>query len=210
LNTGIRVATLLLLFPASATAQGFLEQFSYEGLGLTAIGVDFGAIASNNLTTEPVGGLRIDYGAFGPKVRLVFGASYFKGEFSDEKIAEFEQKLANVVQDPSGDFTIDVGSVTLADVEAFLDLQYLPGGWGRVQPYLGLGASAHIRNGDGAAIDGTFVEDALDTVAAGMNVTVGLEVAIVRWLSVLAELRGGLTSELRTVSARGGLMYRLP
>jgi hypothetical protein len=98
----------------------------------------------------------------------------------------------------------------MANVEVFADLQYLLRTVGRVQPYVALGFGAHIRDGDGAAIDGTFVEDALDTVAAGVGAAVGIDIAILSRLAFLAEVRGGLTSELRTASARGGFMLRFP
>ena len=60
----------------------------------------------------------------------------------------------------------------------------------------------------GPVIAGTFVEDALDTVAAGIDGALGLDVALVPRLALLAEVRGVLTSELQSVSARGGLMFR--
>jgi len=65
-------------------------------------------------------------------------------------------------------------------------------------------------HGAGRAIEGTFVEDALDTVEAGLNVTAGTAVALARSLQLTAELRGSVTSELRTLAARGGFMVRLP
>jgi hypothetical protein len=41
--------------------------------------------------------------------------------------------------------------------------------------FAGVGASAHIMNGGGDAISGTFIEDLLDTVTAGGNLHLGLE-----------------------------------
>ncbi len=193
---------------APLRAQGFLEQFSYEGVRFAGIGIDAGAVISNSLTTEPIGGVRIDLGLFAPRVRVMLGGSYFRGQFDAEQIAEFETRLQELLVDCT--CSLDVGSVTMANVEVFADLQYLLRSVGRVQPYVALGISAHVRDGDGAAIDGTFVEDALDTVAAGVGAAVGLDVAILSRLAFVAEVRGGLTSELRTVSARGGFMLRFP
>lgn len=207
MNAFTRLAVLLLL-PGSLSAQGFLEQFSYEGLRLAAIGVDGGFVVSNSLTTEAVGGVRLDFGTFAPRIRIVTGVSYFKGAYKDERIQVFEQRLEDLIQDPSVDVTI--GAVTLANVEVYLDFQYLFPAVGPVQPYFGLGFAAHVRDGDGQAIEGTFVEDALDTVAAGLGGSVGFEVGLASWLAFLAEVRGGLTSELRTLSARGGFMVRFP
>ncbi len=199
---------MLLLVSAPLQAQGFLEQFSYEGVRFAGIGIDAGGVISNSLTAEPIGGVRIDLGLFAPRVRLMVGGSFFKGQFDAEQIAEFETRLEQLLVDCA--CTLDVGSVSMANVEVFADLQYLLRAVGRVQPYVALGFGAHVRDGDGAAIDGTFVEDALDTVAAGVDAAVGFDVAILSRLAFLAEVRGGLTSELRTVSARGGFMLRFP
>ncbi len=208
MSVGTRIAVLLLLVPAPVVGQGFFDQFSYEGLRFSGVGLDVGGVWSNSLTAEVAGGVRVDYGQFAPRVRLVFGALYFKGQFNGDKIAEFEDRLGDLVASPG--VTIDVGDVSLADVEVYLDLQYTAAELGRLRPYVGLGFGAHVRDGEGAAIDDTFVEDALDTVAAGVSASIGFDLAVLRQLSLTAEVRGGLTSELRTLSARAGLMFWLP
>ena len=204
-----RTVALLALLPAALPAQGFFEQFSYEGLRLAGLGVEMGGVVSDRLTAEPTLALRVDYGVLAPRLRVMFGASYFRAEFNPDEIARFEQRLRLVVLDPTGDFTINVRSITWSQLALDGDLQYLfPAD--RVQTYLGLGIGVHVRDGDGTAIDGTFVEDALDTIAAGINLSMGVEVALVSHLAATVDLRGALTSELRLASARGGLMYRFP
>ncbi|NIM48413.1 MAG: hypothetical protein GTN62_01855 [Gemmatimonadales bacterium] len=210
MNAATRLAITLLLFPGSLSAQGFLEQFSYEGLRFSGIGFEFGVVASDRLTAEPTGALRIDYGFIGPKVRVLIGASYFKGDFNADEVSQFETRLRGVVQDPTGDFDIDVGTITWADLEAALDLQYVLQPDGPVNPYFGFGLGVHIRDGDGVAIDETFVEDALDTIAAGLTLSLGVEIAVARPFYFTTDIRGEVTSELRTVAVRGGFMYRIP
>ena len=73
--------------------------------------------------------------------------------------------------------------------------------------YLGVGLGAHVRHGSGAAIDGTFVQDALNSVTAGLNGTLGVEVGAGRW-RLTFDSRGVLSSGLSTVSLRTGAMYR--
>ncbi|MBI3081475.1 MAG: outer membrane beta-barrel protein [Gemmatimonadetes bacterium] len=200
---------LAVFAPATLRAQGFWEQFSYEGLRLSGIGVEMGGVVSDRLTAEPSPALRVDYGVLAPRLRVMFGASYFRGEFNQDEITRFAQRLRRVVRDPTGDFVIDVGSITWSQLEIDGDLQYLfPAD--RVRTYLGLGIGVHVRDGDGTAIEGTFVEDALDTIAAGVNLSTGVEVALVAHLAATVDLRGALTSELRLASARGGLVYRFP
>ncbi len=76
--------------------------------------------------------------------------------------------------------------------------------------YLGVGLSVHLMNGSGAAINGTFVEDALDGVSAGLNGTLGFEIATSPTWRFTVEARGVLATQLSTGSLRLGLMYRLP
>jgi hypothetical protein len=198
----------LLFAPPALPAQEILEQFSYEGLRLSGIGIEFGVIGSNRLTDEPTGAIRIDYGFIAPNLRLLFGASYFEGDFDDQNIAEFETKVGAIVTDPTGDFTVDVGTISWADLEASIDLQYVFPYTNRVVPYLGVGLGVHYRNGSGATIEGTFVEDALDTVAAAANFSAGTHIAIAHLVYVTFDFRAGFSTELRTLAGRGGLMFR--
>lgn len=200
----------VILLSQPVTAQGFLEQFSYEGLRPSGLGVELGALASDRLTRALSPALRLDYGMIAPRVRVLFGLAYSRGDFNDTEIDAFEQQLRGVVNDPTNDFTIDVGRITLTDVEADLSLQYLFDAGSRVTTYLGTGIGVHVRNGAGDAIDGTFVEDALDTIVAGLVVSLGAQVAMSPYVHLTADFRGGLTSELRTASARGGVMVRWP
>ena len=90
---------------------------------------------------------------------------------------------------------------------ADLDLQYtLPQGHA-VMAYMGVGLGVHVRNGSGTAIQGTFVEDALDGITAGLNVMVGAEVGAGRW-RVTLDGRGVLASGLSSVGISIGLRYR--
>lgn len=189
-------------------AQGILDQFSYEGLAFSGIGLDIGGAASDRLTSELTGGLRVDYGYFAPNIRLMFGASYLQGDFDRDEITRFEQRLEAVVTDPENNASVVVGAITWIDVALDMDLQYVPGGSSPVRPYGGVGLGVHIRNGSGAAIEDTFIEDALDTIAAGLNLSAGLEVLALRSFALYLDLRASLTSELNSVAGKFGVMYR--
>lgn len=204
------VTVAALVGPPGLAAQDFLDQFSYEGLGLAGVGIDVGRVASDRLTSEWSVGVRVDYGMIAPRVRVMLGASYFKGELAPDEIAQFESSLERVVRDPTGDAVIDIGRITWANLAAMVDLQYLFAASERFTSYVGIGFGIHLRNGAGAAIDNTFVEDALDTVAAAASATLGIEVAITNLIHVMTEIRGGLSSELLLASARWGVLYRLP
>jgi hypothetical protein len=75
---------------------------------------------------------------------------------------------------------------------------------------VGLGGGAHLRFAEGPAIEGTFIEDALETVVAALNASAGFEVVVSPSLHLTVEGRGVLASGLTAVSARGGFMLRFP
>jgi len=91
---------------------------------------------------------------------------------------------------------------------ALLDGINVPVPQGRtVTAYLGLGLSVHLRHGTGPAINGTFVQDALDAITAGLNGTLGAEFGSGRWRFAL-EGRGVAASGLSTAGLSAGVRYR--
>ena len=196
--------------PDRLSAQGVLNQFSYDSLKLWGIQADLGVLGASRLRGTVVGGIRLDYGRIAPRIRVLLGVSYFKGEFDRNATNQLAQRLRAIVKDPDNNFTIDVGRIMWSDLTTDVDLQYvLPQGH-TVTAYLGAGLSLHIMNGSGKAINGTFVEDALDGVSAGLNGTLGFEIATSPTWRFTVEARGVLATQLSTGSLRLGLMYRLP
>ena len=86
-----------MMCPQVLMAQGFLEQFSYEGLRFSGIGFEFGGVLSDRLTREVTGAVRIDCGRIAPNVRVLFGVSYFEGQFNETEIREFALGIQQVV-----------------------------------------------------------------------------------------------------------------
>jgi hypothetical protein len=206
---GQAVGLLLLILtarpPDRLSAQ--FEQFSSENLRLRAVGVDVGMLGGTNVRGTATGALRFDIGTVTPRVRVLLGASYFQAHVRNAALHRFEQRLKSVVIDPSGDDTIHLGQVAWSDVTGDIDLQYtLPQGRA-ITTYAGLGLSVHARNGSGSAIRGTFVEDALDGITAGLNATAGAEFGAGRW-RVTLDGRGVLASGLSSVGISMGVRYR--
>jgi len=203
----VGVCTMLLSasLPACLPAQGLLSQFSYDNLKPSALQLDFGPLGGNNIRGAFTGGMRLDYGRIAPRVRVLLGVSYFKADFSSTARARLERQLDSVVN-PGRKDTINLGPMTWSDVTGDLDLQYvLPQGHA-VTAYMGIGLGAHFRHGSGAAIKGTFVQDALNEITAGLNGTIGAEFGAKRWRFTL-DARGVLSSGLSTASLRSGVMY---
>ncbi len=191
---GVTVVFLSIIPSFQLTAQGVLNQFSYDNLRFSGIQIDAGPLGSSELTGTVAAGLRIDYGMIAPHVRVLLGLSYFRSEFDSQARARFEERLATLVNDPDSNFTIDIGRIFWSDIVADVDLQYqIPQGRG-IMTYIGLGASAHLRNGSGTAIKGTFVEDALDEVTAGFNATIGMEFALSKAWRFTLDGRGVVSS----------------
>src|SRR5581483_7234295 len=72
---GIAALALLNMAPP-LWAQGVLEKFSSENLGLRAIGVDVGLLGGTNIRGTTLEAVRLDFGSIAPSVRVVLGASY--------------------------------------------------------------------------------------------------------------------------------------
>jgi len=206
-SKAVPAALLLSAYPANRlTAQGVLSQFSYENIKPSAIEFDLGPLAGTNVRGTLTGGMRLDYGRIAPHVRVLLGLSYFKADFSSAARTRFEQRLDSIVN-PTRKDTINLGPITWSDVTGDVDLQYvLPQGHA-VTAYMGIGIGAHVRHGSGPAINGTFVQDALNEITAGLNGTIGAEIGAKRWRFTV-DARGVLSSGLSTVSLRTGVMYR--
>jgi hypothetical protein len=192
--------------PATLGAQGVLDQFSSENLRATAIGFDIGSLGGTNIRGAPTYALRLDMGTVAPNLRVLLGLSYFRADLSSSAIEHFEQRLREIVIDPAGDDTIHLGSITWSDVATDIDFQYVLPQSRTIMAYMGLGLSVHVRSGSGSSIDGTFVEDALDVVTAGLNGTVGTEFGAGHW-RLAVEVRGVLETGLSTIGAAAGVRY---
>ncbi|HCW78952.1 MAG TPA: hypothetical protein DG084_07525, partial [Gemmatimonadetes bacterium] len=66
----------------------------------------------------------------------------------------------------------------------------------------GLGVTAHIMDGDGEVIRGTFVEDLLDSVEAGFNLHVGTEYPITDGMRFYANGRYEVMPDLQYLQVR--------
>ena len=207
IGAALVAGTLFAAVPArSLAAQGLLDQFSSENLHATAIGFDVGALSGTNIRGTTSWALRLDFGTVAPNVRVLLGASYFRADISGTALDRFQHRLGEVVTDPSGDDTINLGSITWSDVTADLDLQYILPQSRTIRAYMGLGMSLHVRSGSGTAINGTFVEDALDAVTAGLNATAGAEFGAGH-MRLAVEGRGVLATGLSTIGIAAGVRY---
>ncbi len=207
LRRALLLLPLLGVTPA-LLAQQPLDRFTYDNLGFKGLWPEVGILTSNRLKGTVSYGLRVDVGQFAPRLRVLVGGSYYRSDFKSGEINQFEEALRNVVTDPTGDFTIDLGEIRWSDIELDLDLQYILTTTTSYRPYIGAGAGMHLRNGSGKAINGTFVEDALDMLGAGVSLTAGMDVMLSRGFLMNLGGRAVFSSDLQTVGLTVGLGYR--
>jgi hypothetical protein len=203
------LGALLAARPAAAQAttdsagRGPLLGFiNLDRLRLGALGVDLGAVSPSNVVSTTIYGVHADYGEIFPKLRLLFGASYWGSRYTSASVGAFRNTLLRSVRDPAGDDTVDIGNVTLSDVTLSTDLRYVPSLSWAVHPYVGAGITVNVLNAEGRAISGTFVESALDNINAGLQTNVGAELVAFGRVGVGAQARYDLLSGARFGSLR--------
>ncbi len=166
----------LLVVAGPLSAQD-LADYDYQNLSFRGIGVDWGYIFPSRVEPTQTIGVRMDLGYLGPGLRILPGITYWSSNFKQSEVSDLENRVASLVQNQTGGPppTVDLGTIKWTDLALSLDAQVVwkvPYG---ILTFAGAGASAHILNGSGAAVNGTFVEDLLDSVAAGFNLHTGLE-----------------------------------
>jgi hypothetical protein len=206
---GVASVLLASITPAGVRAQE-LEDYDYENLSLRGISLEAGYLNADNVENTETVGVRFDLGYLGPGFRLTSGVTYWESTMAEGEVDEFEARLGTLSQIqggavPPGGFDLDV--IGRSDVVVSLDGDYVWAVPFKLFFSTGVGLSAHFLNGSGAAIDGTFVEDLLDSASAGFNLHAGLEYPL--WNRV--RLHGGsrieVLGDLNYFEFRGGLTF---
>ncbi|MEJ2203726.1 MAG: hypothetical protein P8170_06425 [Gemmatimonadota bacterium] len=202
------VVSMGFLMPTGGTAQD-LADFDYENLSFRGVGLELGYLVPSRVEATHSLGVRMDLGYLGPGVRIIPGLSYWKSTFKDSEVSELEDRVASLVADQVGGQppAVDLGVIDWSDIVLSLDAQVV---W-RVPfdalTFAGLGGSVHMLDGNGAAINGTFVEDLLDSVTAGLNLHTGVEVPVGQRVRVLGQARYEVMGDLQYFEIRlGGLI----
>jgi hypothetical protein len=203
-------AAFALAVPAAASAQG-LADYDYENLSFRGIGFEGGYIWPNKVEPTPTYGARIDLGYLGPGLRVTPSVTWWSSRMKRAQVAVLEGRVDSLVARQGGGTVppVSLGTIDWTDLDVALDAHVVwrvPYGF---LTFLGAGASVHVLNGDGAAINGTFVEDLLDSVSAGLALQTGVEYPVHRHIRLYASGRLELLEDLRYAAARGGLQILL-
>jgi opacity protein-like surface antigen len=205
-------ATLLLLGPAAAHGQG-LADYDYENLTFRGIGFDYGYIWPDKVAPASMWSLRLDLGYLGPAIRIAPTMSYWTSTFRTVELDRLADRLSQLppLQEQGTVITAaDLGTIEWSDLSLGIDAHVVWTAPLDIITFVGAGLGVHAMNGRGAAIDDTFVEDLLDSMAAGVALLAGLELQPLPFLRLYGEARYTLVSDVRYPGLRGGAALMLP
>jgi hypothetical protein len=173
--SGFLAMTLgLALMPGGVAGQS-LADFDYEYLSFRGFSLEGGYIWPTRVDPTYTLGTRIDLGYLGPGLRIVTGVTYWSSSMKDEEVRKLEMKVQELIDPASSASLVDLGEIDWSDLVISLDGHFV---WSipfDLLSFVGAGISAHVLNGEGSVISGTFVEDLLDSFSAGINLHAGLE-----------------------------------
>ncbi len=192
---------------------GGVADYDYEHLQFRGVGLDGGYIFPSTVESTYTLGGRVDLGYLGPGIRLLGRVTRWSSSLKSSEVQRFEDRLNDLynAQRPDGTppIAIQLGEIGWSDWVVGLDGQVMwqmPLG---LLGYSGLGVSAHIMNGSGAAIEDTFVEDLLDAVRAGANAHLGLEVPLHERVRLYGDGRFEWLGDLYYFGVQGGVQVFL-
>lgn len=214
MRTKVRAAVVAfasMVLTASAAAAQDLADFDYENLSFRGFGAEWGYIWPDRVEPTQSYGVRMDLGYLGPGLRIVPSVHYWSSTFKASEVRELEDRVESLIvqQTDVPAPQVDLGVVDWSDLQLAVDAQVVwrvPYG---VLTFAGLGVGAHMLNGAGPAIDGTFIEDLLDSVSAGFNVHGGLEVPVVPWFRLNGQARYEILGDLRYAQVRFGGQFMI-
>lgn len=189
----------------AAAQNTVIERLNIDRLQLVSLGVEAGTIRASQVHPTNVFAIGSDYGEIARGWRVEFGISYWESRYNDEAVREFVDTLKSAIGRP--DLELPVDRINVFDVIFDVGFRRNLSPKAFVTPFLAFGAAAHVINVEGRLIKGTFIERALDNIAAGTFVTVGGQARLHRRLLLEVSARGDLLSSYRSVQLRGGGSY---
>lgn len=203
--TGFCVATPL----AAQTA----ADYDYENLTFRGVGIDYGFIWPTRVEPTSSYTIKLDLGFLGPGIRISPSLSYWSSPFRAtevERLAEQINRLPTLQDQNVVVPADDLGTITWSDLTVGFDAHLLWTTAVGIFTYVGGGVAVHALNGQGAFIENTFVEDLLDSTAAGFALMGGVEGQVLPRLRLYGEARYTIVSDVRYPGLRIGGALMLP
>lgn len=207
------MAGLLALLGAGGAGAQDLADYDYENLAFRGIGFDLGRIWPNKVEATEVWGLRLDLGYLGPGVRLLPTATYWSSRMKEEELARLADQInqLDALREQGAEVSAeDLGPIEWSDLSLGLEAHFVWITSVRLLTYVGAGVAMHALNGQGDAIEDTFVEDLLDSMASGAVLLGGVEYPLMDRFRVYAEARYHLLSDLHYPGLKLGGAVMLP
>jgi len=207
-TTIVGFAALLALLPVHGAAQDIAD-IDYENLSFRGFGLELGYLWPDRLEETVSYGVRLDLGYAGPGLRVLPSLTYWRSDLQRSEVVEFQDRVADLVAEQTGGPRpdLDLGDITYSDVALGVDVQVV---WELPLDLLtfgGFGVAAHLINGDGDAIAGTFVEDLIDSVEPGFNLHFGAEYPVTDGMRLYTVGRYELMPDIRYFQVRVGWQF---
>lgn len=198
----LALATLVGPAAASASAQT-LADYDYDHLTFRGVGFGAGYMWSNRIEDTEQYTLRFDLGYLGPGVRIIPSVAYWSSELTQ---AEIDKLATRISQHSSASVLGDnLAPIQWSDISLSVDAHFVWSAPLGFLAYVGTGVGLHALNGQGPAVDDTFVEDLMDDITAGVSGIAGFEVEPIRRVRLYLEGRYTAMSSLSFATARGGI-----
>jgi hypothetical protein len=198
----------LAVIPNAVAAQDIAD-IDYEHLSFRGFAPEFGYLWPDRVQPTESYGVRFDLGYAGPGLRVVPSIMYWTSPLNDSEVVEFEDRVRDLVAEQNGGVRpdLDLGTIDYTDIAIGIDAQVV---WELPLDLLtfgGFGVTAHLIDGDGAVIQGTFVEDLLDSVEPGFNLHLGAEYPITDRMRLYTNGRYEVMPDLRYFQVRVGWQF---
>jgi len=212
LTEALLVAALLVLAPVGAAgaqgAGGVLDRLGLDRLRLTGVGGTLGVVRPAQIEAAQAIGVHADYGEVASHWRAVFGVTYWGSRYHDAAMRRLTDSVRAVVTDPTGDAEVELGRVRVSVIALTADARWSPRrriSW--VRPYLGASVGGYAMNAEGRVISGTLLEDALDSISAGVAAVGGADVGVAPNLTLGVHARYDVLGGARFATLRTGFTY---
>lgn len=204
---------LAIMLPAGTLSAQTLADYDYEDLSFRGMSLDYGYIWPTKVEPTSRYGVRFDLGFLGPGVRITPTITYWGSRMSRKELGRLADRLGRLPALRNQGVVIrgeDLGEIRWSDIAVSLDGQFA---WETnlgLMTYLGAGIGVHKLNGKGESIGGTFVEELLDAVTAGVSGMAGIEYEPVRRMRIYAEASYTMMSYLQYPALKIGAAFMLP
>jgi hypothetical protein len=205
---GIAGSVALLAGAAGVSGQDIAD-IDYEHLSFRAIAPEWGYLWPNRIEPTQSFGVRVDMGYMGPGLRVTPSLTYWSSRWKQPEVTEFAERVSQLVADQTGGPApaLDLGRIDYSDIAIGLDAHVVWEVPFDLLTFGGLGFTAHIIDGGGPAIDGTFIEDLIDSVEPGFNLHFGAEYPVTETMRVYSVGRYEVMPDLQYFQIRVGWQF---